>query len=154
MARSLEKWIELYSECHQNPVNKKIHNICVPLIMFSILGILRALPPVVVADFTLHWDWVLVTAGILFYLRLNVRLAVLMLILAGLMVGINVLIAEQTNLMIVSVVIFVLSWMGQFWGHHIEGRKPSFIQDLSFLLIGPLWVVMGLRKNKFAASKS
>lgn len=107
----------------------------------------------VLSDLTVHWDWVLVTAGILFYLRLNVRLALLMLVLASAMVAVNIFIAEQTNLMIVSVVIFVLSWIGQFWGHHIEGRKPSFIQDLSFLLIGPLWVVMGLRKDKFAASK-
>jgi uncharacterized membrane protein YGL010W len=44
-----------------------------------------------------------------------------------------------------NIVIFVLAWIGQFVGHKIEGQKPSFLEDVQFLLIGPLWVVKGLR---------
>ena len=37
--------------------------------------------------------------------------------------------------------IFVLAWIGQFIGHKIEGEKPSFFEDLQFLLIGPDWLL-------------
>ena len=38
------------------------------------------------------------------------------------------------------ITLFVIAWVGQFYGHKIEGKKPSFFDDLQFLLIGPLWV--------------
>jgi uncharacterized membrane protein YGL010W len=38
------------------------------------------------------------------------------------------------------VAVFVLAWIGQFIGHEIEGKRPSFLTDLTYLLIGPLWV--------------
>ena len=37
--------------------------------------------------------------------------------------------------------VFVVAWVGQFVGHHIEGRRPSFFTDLKYLLIGPLWTL-------------
>jgi uncharacterized membrane protein YGL010W len=40
-----------------------------------------------------------------------------------------------------SIAIFVVAWIGQFIGHKIEGKKPSFFDDLRFLLIGPLFVL-------------
>jgi uncharacterized membrane protein YGL010W len=36
--------------------------------------------------------------------------------------------------------VFVGAWMGQFYGHKVEGKKPAFFEDLQFLLIGPIWV--------------
>jgi uncharacterized membrane protein YGL010W len=45
-----------------------------------------------------------------------------------------------------SLLIFVVAWVGQFYGHHIEGKKPSFLKDLQFLLIGPAWVLEKLSK--------
>jgi uncharacterized membrane protein YGL010W len=41
----------------------------------------------------------------------------------------------------VSLTVFVVAWIGQFIGHKIEGKKPSFFEDLRFLLIGPLFVL-------------
>jgi uncharacterized membrane protein YGL010W len=38
-------------------------------------------------------------------------------------------------------VIFVAGWIGQFIGHAIEGKRPSFAKDIVFLLIGPLWLL-------------
>ena len=35
----------------------------------------------------------------------------------------------------------MLAWIGQFIGHKIEGEKPSFFEDLQFLLIGPAWLL-------------
>lgn len=45
------------------------------------------------------------------------------------------------RLWLLSVIVFVIAWIGQFVGHQIEGKKPSFFKDLQFLLIGPLWLL-------------
>jgi len=47
----------------------------------------------------------------------------------------------------VCLAIFVLSWIGQFIGHKIEGKKPLFLDDLKFLLIGPIWLLHFLFKK-------
>ena len=60
----------------------------------------------------------------------------------------NFWIGKNANLAIVSVVIFIVAWIGQFYGHKVEGKKPSFIKDLQFLLIGPLWVLKKLGSKK------
>ena len=57
---------------------------------------------------------------------------------------------EQLNfapLWAVSIGIFVLARMGQFYGHKLEGAKPSFFKDLQFLMIGPAWVISFLYKK-------
>ena len=38
----------------------------------------------------------------------------------------------------------MIAWIGQFIGHKIEGAKPSFFEDLQFLLIGPAWVALSV----------
>ena len=50
-------------------------------------------------------------------------------------------------LWLISVIIFILSWAGQFYGHKIEGKKPSFFKDIQFLMIGPLWLLSKLYKK-------
>lgn len=52
-------------------------------------------------------------------------------------------------LWLVCLAIFVLSWIGQFVGHKVEGKKPSFVDDLKFLLIGPIWL-LHLMLKKFS----
>lgn len=47
---------------------------------------------------------------------------------------------NTSHLLAINLTLFILAWIGQFYGHHVEGKKPSFFQDLQFLLIGPLWV--------------
>lgn len=47
-----------------------------------------------------------------------------------------------------SIIVFVVAWIGQFWGHKIEGKKPSFFQDIFFLLIGPLWVIEAILRKR------
>ena len=60
-------------------------------------------------------------------------MSLLMLALLALLPGMTVL--------PVSIAVFVVAWIGQFIGHKIEGKKPSFFDDLRFLLIGPLFVL-------------
>jgi len=47
----------------------------------------------------------------------------------------------------VCLVIFIISWTGQFIGHKIEGKKPSFLDDIKFLLIGPIWLLHFILKK-------
>lgn len=42
---------------------------------------------------------------------------------------------------IIYLAVFVITWIFQFIGHKIEGKKPSFLKDLQFLLIGPIWLL-------------
>ncbi|MCF6776946.1 DUF962 domain-containing protein [Thiotrichales bacterium 19X7-9] len=137
--RSLEEWLALYAQSHQNKINKRIHYICVPLIMFSILGILWAITPFLSA--------VVVLLGVIYYLRLSISLGVIMCIASIVML---LIISLMTNRLGICVIIFVVSWILQFIGHKLEGKKPSFFQDLQFLLIGPLWIAneLFLKKNK------
>jgi uncharacterized membrane protein YGL010W len=52
-----------------------------------------------------------------------------------------------TALAVIGAAVFVVAWVGQFIGHHIEGRRPSFFADLVYLMIGPVWVLAkGYRK--------
>jgi uncharacterized membrane protein YGL010W len=83
-----------------------------------------------------------------FYLRLGFwyfleMLSIILLCIIG-----NFWLGNNVTLLYVSIIIFVVGWIGQFWGHKIEGKKPSFIKDLQFLLIGPLWLLQKLGKKK------
>jgi uncharacterized membrane protein YGL010W len=63
-----------------------------------------------------------------------------MLLMSAVMLGVLALMPPMTVLPL-SIAIFVVAWIGQFIGHKIEGKKPSFLDDLRFLLIGPLFVL-------------
>ena len=127
--KTVHEWFDAYSESHQNPTNKLIHWICVPAIMFSIFGVLWAVDPVVAG--------VAMAVTMIFYFKLSVALSLSMILIYGLMAALSVALGEQ--LMLISIVIFVVSWIFQFVGHKIEGKKPSFFDDLKFLLVGPVW---------------
>lgn len=133
-----------YGVDHTHPTNKLIHKFCVPLIMFSIIGILWSLP----RWNSINWAFVLIIPTLLFYVSLKkMVMLILMIIQTLLMCWISAVLYGQGVLLQVSITVFVFAWIGQFIGHKIEGRKPSFLQDISFLLIGPLWV------NRFLLKK-
>ena len=133
-----------YGVDHTHPTNKLIHKFCVPLIMFSIIGILWSLP----RWNSINWAFVLIIPALLFYVSLKkMVMLILMIIQTLLMCWISAVLYGQGVLLQVSITVFVFAWIGQFIGHKIEGRKPSFLQDISFLLIGPLWV------NRFLLKK-
>lgn len=128
--RSLDSWLEEYGESHQNPLNKKLHWICVPVIYWCVFGLLHSVSPF------LSGLGVIITT--VFCLTLSRHLT------AGLLV-VNLFVLYSVwympNLLVISLVLFVLAWIGQFYGHHIEGKKPSFFKDLQFLLVGPIWIL-------------
>lgn len=128
--KAIDQWFDEYGDSHRNPTNKLLHWICVPLITFSVLGILWAIHP---------WVSVLAVAlALAFYATLSWRITAVMLVLSLIML---LILSMMTSVFIPSVAIFILAWVGQFIGHHLEGKKPSFFKDLQFLLIGPIWLL-------------
>ncbi|MCZ1178185.1 DUF962 domain-containing protein [Acinetobacter pittii] len=126
--KSISEWFDEYSESHQNPTNKQIHWLCVPAILFSIIGI--------IAHFSTLLTALLLVLTLVFYARLDLVLAVAM---AALLVVMAWLIYTLPVGVGFYIAIFVIAWVGQFYGHKVEGKKPSFFKDLQFLLIGPVW---------------
>lgn len=131
-ARDIHALLDQYSESHRNPTNELIHFVCVPVIVFSLLGILWAIHPIVALAAVIGAMW--------YYLQLSKPFAVGMLAMSILMLAILAAMPPLTVLPL-SIAIFVVAWIGQFIGHKIEGKKPSFLDDLRFLLIGPLFVL-------------
>jgi len=144
--KTADDWFAEYAVCHQNPTNKAIHWICIPLIILSLIGLLWefSLPGTARYDSPLlNWGMLVIAVCMLFYLRLSLPLAAGMFLVAAAAVGI--LVAYQSAgigpVWIASLIVFVAAWIGQFIGHKIEGQKPAFFEDLQFLLIGPIWLL-------------
>ena len=146
--KTFNEWLSAYGVSHQNPTNKLIHWICVPTIMFSLLGLLYSIPFPVEKTMFFNWAGVFIFLTLLFYLRLSFSIFLGFIFIAGAMLwGNHQLALTGTNLPIVSVILFVVAWIGQFIGHKIEGKKPSFFEDLQFLLIGPAWLLHFIYKK-------
>jgi uncharacterized membrane protein YGL010W len=134
--KTLDQWLSDYSVSHQNKTNQRLHKLCVPLIFFSVLGML--------------WDWqymdvraayVVAALGMIFYATLGLKAFFIMLIQVSLSFAIlRFWSMQQDTVFFPCLYLFIFAWLGQFLGHKIEGKKPSFFEDMQFLLIGPLWV--------------
>ena len=129
--RRVDALFERYSESHRHPRNKAIHWICVPLITWSLLAMLWWVSPAAA--------YVLIGVAVVFYFSLSFTIAIGMLAVAALMVYPLTQLGGAT--LPVAIAVFVAAWVGQFVGHRIEGRKPSFLEDVRFLLVGPAWLV-------------
>ncbi|SJZ90682.1 DUF962 domain-containing protein [Novilysobacter spongiicola] len=150
MQRPIDRWFASYSGDHRNDTNQLIHVVCVPAIVWSIIALLWCIP----APGTLFregfWAGLAMFAVTLFYYRHSRMLGLGMLAMFTLM-GLAcyaVFNAFGTAVLLwAGAAVFVVAWIGQFIGHRIEGRKPSFLTDLTYLLIGPAWVLAkGYRK--------
>jgi uncharacterized membrane protein YGL010W len=143
--RTVEQWFGEYGASHTHPHNELLHILCVPAIVLSVIGFLWSIP--VPAAFTeispwLNWATLTIAAAIVYYFCLSIALGV------GAAVGLGILAyivrfleTLAWPLWLTCLVIFVVAWIGQFIGHAIEGKRPSFFKDLQFLLIGPLWLL-------------
>jgi uncharacterized membrane protein YGL010W len=151
--RTLVQWLDSYGQSHQHPVNILLHKICVPIIVFTVYGMLWAVPlpdslrglirigGIGYANFAT----LTLAAGLLFYLRLSLRMAAGMALMSvAMLVLLGWLEARGVDIAVLSLSLFVLAWIGQFVGHKIEGKKPSFFEDLQFLLIGPAWTLAAI----------
>jgi uncharacterized membrane protein YGL010W len=140
--------ISEYAGDHQHPVNELLHSVCVPAIVVSLIGLLWCLPvPEVIRDAVpwLNWGTGFLGAALVYYFRLSVRLGVGMLLASAIAVLVILGLDRLPGpLWLACAAIFVVAWIGQFIGHGVEGKRPSFFRDLRFLLIGPLWLLAAL----------
>lgn len=135
--KTTEQWLSEYGESHQNHTNKMVHWVCVPLIMFSIIGLLWSIPsgflgslfPPQVAQF-INWGTIFLAFALLFYLRLSFSMFAGMLLIATLIVAGNYLMLHYAPLPLwaVSLIIFTLAWIGQFVGHNPPYMKHIYFQ--------------------------
>ena len=143
--QSIDKWLDDYGESHRDPVNKAFHWVCVPAIVFSLIGLMWSLPvPVVFTETSpiLNWGTIFLMASIVYYFILSTTLALGMVaVSAAIIYALSAMDGLGTPLWQISIAIFVLAWIGQFIGHMVEGKRPSFFQDLQFLMIGPIWLL-------------
>lgn len=142
----MDQWLADYGDSHQNPTNKAIHWICVPLILFSVLALLWIVPvpaAMAVVGPWLNWATLLMTAALAYYVVLSPKHALGMALIAlTLFFVIDWLDrSAPVPVWLIAVIVFVGAWIGQFVGHQVEGKKPSFFKDLQFLLIGPAWLL-------------
>lgn len=151
--KTAQEWFDAYGESHQNGTNKLIHWICIPLIMFSLFGMLMAIPfPESMFGLFVNLAGIVLFLALVFYLRLSFSLFVGFFIVGSLLLYgnyrlFNALDMDNGMMALISLGIFVLAWIGQFIGHKIEGAKPSFFEDLQFLLIGPAWLLHFIYKK-------
>ena len=145
----MQQWFNEYGESHQNGFNKTMHWICIPLIFFSVYGLLASIPSSFLnglvpesMNFYANFGTVVFILGLIFYLRISFPMFLGMLFVCVLTAIGNAWLASfSIPLWQSSLVIFVVAWIGQFYGHKVEGKKPSFLKDVQFLMIGPAWLL-------------
>lgn len=139
-ARKIDRLIGDYAESHRHPTNILIHWICVPIIVWTVMALIWSVHP---------WaGYAVVAASIVYYALLSPIMAVIMAVYG---VAIMLTMPWVPHPVITAIVLFVLTWIAQFYGHHIEGKKPSFLKDVQYLMIGPVFLLSKLlRKLRIA----
>lgn len=153
--RNLSQFLAEYRKSHRNPLNQIIHVICVPIIFFSSLGLLWAIPVGqwlgMVGQHALWFNGATLFAlpALVFYAVMSPGSLLAMTVWFAVSVwGILALDSSALSLPWVCAGLWVAAWIGQFYGHKVEGAKPSFADDLVFLLIGPLFVMEKLYRRQ------
>lgn len=132
--RRVDHLLAHYGQSHQNPKNELIHFIAIPLIMLSLVGLLFTTHP--------YLAYAFVAASMVYYARLSgVFLAVMLL---WSLASFALVFAMGPLVLPISLALFIGAWILQFIGHRIEGKKPSFFEDLQYLWVGPLFVLSKL----------
>ena len=147
--KTITQWLDEYGSHHKNPINKLIHWICVPLIFFSVVGLLYSVKlPYTIFEFKLNLAVFALVFVMLYYQKLSVPLSFGMFLFSIICLYFcNLAEISGYRLWLTSIILFGVAWIGQFIGHKIEGQKPSFLDDMQFLLIGPAWLMSFIYKK-------
>ena len=148
--RTMQSWLDGYSADHRNPINQKLHWICVPPIVWSAIALLWTIP--VPGAFLKPGAWAVFAMVLAFawYWKHSHRLGAALLVAFVLLALATAFLFDALGaprLRWVALAVFVLAWVGQFIGHKFEGHRPSFLTDLSYLLVGPAWLMEKLLRR-------
>ena len=144
--RPIDALLDEYGESHRNPLNKAIHWVCVPVIVWTVVALIWSIPfPWRMGQGIVPFNWAVLAlvAVQVYYFRLSRRLGLGLMLYNLAMLWLTAVVEAYSPwpLWQVAVVVFVLAWIGQFIGHLVEGKRPSFFKDVQFLLIGPAWLL-------------
>jgi uncharacterized membrane protein YGL010W len=153
--RKIDILLHEYGLSHQNKTNKTIHWICVPAIFFSIVGLIFSIPSGLIESFLPflgsfgNWATIILIVILFYYVSISPPLALGMFFFSALCLAFAnfIYLISPIPLWVISIFIFILAWVFQFYGHKIEGKKPSFLKDVQFLLIGPAWLMSFIYKR-------
>jgi uncharacterized membrane protein YGL010W len=144
-SKTVQQWFDEYGVSHQNKTNKRIHWIMVPVIFFTIVGLLWTIPKAAWMGQSpiINWATLAMIPALYFYYTLSVRIMLGMLVFTAVCLALSYSLALYLPmpLWLFSAVLFAIAWIFQFIGHKIEGAKPSFFEDIQFLLVGPAWLL-------------
>ena len=142
--QGMQGWLDSYSSDHQNPTNRVLHWICVPLILWCAIAMMWTIPVPPMIGRPGFWAVLALVLAFTWYWKKSHRLAAALLVVLVLLCLLTEF-AYRTlgahNLLLTGIGVFVVAWIGQFIGHAIEGRRPSFFTDLAYLLVGPAWLM-------------
>jgi uncharacterized membrane protein YGL010W len=153
--RKIDILLEEYGQSHQNATNKLIHWFCVPAIFFSIVGLVFSIPVGPLPELLpflenfANWATIILILVLIYYVSLSRPLTLGMLLFSALCLAlVNFLdLVFPGFLWVISLGVFIIAWIVQFYGHKIEGKKPSFLKDIQFLMIGPAWLMHFIYKK-------
>lgn len=138
--RRIDMLVGQYAESHRHPTNVVVHWVCVPLIVWCTLALMFVIHPWLCYAFSVF--------SLVYYARLSWPMTAVMALFSAAAIA-SFLVVPHLGW--VALGVFVVTWVAQFIGHKIEGKKPSFLEDLQYLLVGPLFLLakafrkMGLR---------
>ena len=149
--RDLSTFLHDYGDSHRHPVNQWVHIFCVPAIFVSTLGLFWLIPLGQwlglegAAAYWVNGGTLLAVLCMPFYLRLSMGVSLLMLGWLAVSLAVVTLVDRSAlSLGWSALVLWLVAWAVQVWGHKVEGKKPSFTDDLVFLLVGPVFVSLEL----------
>ncbi|WP_454832163.1 Mpo1 family 2-hydroxy fatty acid dioxygenase [Pseudoxanthomonas wuyuanensis] len=148
--RPLDRWFNSYSGDHRNQTNQRIHVFAVPAILWTVIAFLWCIPVFGTWMKTGIWAALAMFGAWMFYYRMSRPLGLGMLAMFVAMAWVTrwlQMLVGTENLFWLALAVFIIAWIAQFVGHKIEGRKPSFLTDLTYLLIGPAWVLSKLYRR-------
>ena len=158
--KKIDLLLEEYGSSHKNKTNKFIHWICVPAIFFSIVALIWSIPLGPLENLKIYnfqiinWATISLVLVVFYYIKLSPLLTIGMVFFSTICLYMTNLLENLINsgkiefqLWLIALIIFAVSWIIQFIGHEIEGKKPSFLKDVQFLLIGPAWLMHFIYKK-------
>lgn len=131
--RQVDRLIGHYAESHRHPSNVLIHWICVPIIVWCTLTLFWVIHPYLAVTASLF--------AIVYYARLSLSFTLAMALFAAACLYSLTVIPHAGW---IALTLFIVTWVFQFIGHKIEGKKPSFLEDLQYLLVGPIFLLAKL----------
>lgn len=142
--RSQRQFLDEYRKTHSNPTNALVHAICVPIILFASIGMLWTLPVGLWLDLSswVNGATVVAVLTLLFYATLSIRAVLYMTVTFAVSAAIVIAMGNAgLPVLWICAGLWIAAWLGQFYGHRVEGAKPAFLDDVVFLLIGPLFIL-------------